>query len=160
MFTVYTDGSCVGAATKRKAGYGIIISNDEFNIYQEVYGKISADKPTNQIAELVAAIYGIETVMSNFPSSQYPDEKILLYTDSAYIVNCFKDKWYYNWEQNGWVNSKKEPVANKELWERLISLTRYYNIEFVKVKGHAENAMNNRCDTLAKLGANSPSEVE
>lgn len=158
MFTLYTDGSCMGSAAHRKAGYGIIVSNPEFNIYKEIYGPIRGDKITNQVAELTAASYGLKTIMSNFPSSEYPNEKVTLYTDSAYIVNCFKDGWYYNWESNGWKNAKGQPVANKELWEELIHLVKFYNVEFAKVKGHADNAMNNRCDQLAKLGANTPME--
>jgi len=149
----------MGAASKRRAGYGIIISNEEFNIYREVYGRISGDKITNQVAELTAACYALKTIMSNYPSSEYPNEKVQLYTDSAYIVNCFKDGWYYNWEANGWKNAKGQPVANKELWEELIKLSRFYNVEFCKVKGHADSAMNNRCDQLAKLGSSAPEEV-
>lgn len=160
MFEIYTDGSCRGVGNNRRAGYGIIIINDEFSIYREIYGRIVSDeKVTNQIAELVAATYGLKTLMSNFPSSEYPNESVCIYTDSAYIVNCFKDKWYLKWEANGWLNANGKPVANKELWEELIKLVRFYNVTFEKVKGHSSDTLNNRCDSLAVMGANTPSEV-
>ena len=69
-------------------------------------------------------------------------DKITVYTDSAYLANCVKQKWYNKWLVNGWINSKKEPVANKNLWKSLIPFFEAENIEFVKVKGHAGNKYN------------------
>jgi ribonuclease HI len=76
--------------------------------------------------------------------------KVKLYSDSAYLINCFKEKWHVGWERNGWVNSKKEPVANKELWQELLRLSRIHDIEWLKVKGHAGDRWNERCDELAR----------
>ena len=85
--------------------------------------------------------------------SQYSGWNIKVYSDSAYILNCFSQKWYVKWKQNGWMNAKKEPVANKELW---IDLFFYYDfvskknkIELIKVKGHSGNQFNERADQLA-----------
>jgi ribonuclease HI len=77
--------------------------------------------------------------------------EIDLYSDSAYVVNCFKDKWYTKWRKNGWINSAKKPVENKDLWEILLQLVEARNVTFCKVKGHADNKWNNRCDQLAKI---------
>ena len=62
----------------------------------------------------------------------------------------FVQKWIYGWLKNGWVNSNKEPVKNKELWQELYDLTKVHDVEFIKVKGHADNEYNNRCDELAR----------
>jgi len=76
--------------------------------------------------------------------------KVRLYSDSAYLVNAFKQRWIANWQRNGWQTSQKKPVENKELWQRLLELCRTHEVEFIKVKGHADNAENNRCDELAR----------
>ena len=73
-----------------------------------------------------------------------------IYSDSAYVVNAFIQKWIYGWIKNGWKNSSKEPVKNKELWQELYELTKTHEVEFIKVKGHADNEYNNRCDELAR----------
>lgn len=75
---------------------------------------------------------------------------VKVYSDSAYIVNCFKQKWYLNWQRNGWQTSAKKPVENKDLWKELLALTQKHNVEFIKVKGHSNVALNNRCDELAR----------
>ena len=76
--------------------------------------------------------------------------KVRLYSDSAYLVNAFNQHWIANWQRNGWQTSQKKPVENKELWQRLLELCRTHEVEFIKVKGHADNAENNRCDELAR----------
>ena len=78
-----------------------------------------------------------------------PFDEVVVRTDSAYIHNCYSQKWYIGWEKNGWKNSKKEPVKNKELWEILIQAFKNPNISFEKVKGHEDDLWNNFCDKLA-----------
>jgi ribonuclease HI len=80
---------------------------------------------------------------------------VQVYSDSAYVVNCFLQKWYVKWKRNGWVNSAGKPVENKDLWEALLGLVRDRQVEFIKVKGHASNEFNNRCDELAGIAARS-----
>ena len=75
--------------------------------------------------------------------------KVSIYSDSAYVINAFQDNWIDGWIKKGWVNSKKEPVKNKELWEELIALNNMHDISFNKVKGHSTDELNNRCDELA-----------
>ena len=79
--------------------------------------------------------------------------RVRLHTDSAYIVNCFRERWHERWARNGWQSSKKQPVENRDLWERLLALTRRHHVEFIKVKGHSNDKWNNRCDALAVAAA-------
>jgi ribonuclease HI len=73
-----------------------------------------------------------------------------LYSDSAYIVNCFHKDWISGWIKKNWRTASGEPVKNKELWQELISLTETHKVTFHKVKGHADDFYNNRCDELAR----------
>lgn len=72
-----------------------------------------------------------------------------LYSDSAYVVNAFTQGWIEKWQRTGWTNSAKKEVANKDLWIALIELCKIHKVTFKKVKGHADNEFNNRCDELA-----------
>ena len=68
----------------------------------------------------------------------------------AHVVNAFLQGWIYNWMKKGWKTADGSPVKNKELWEELYKFTRVHEIQFNKVKGHADNELNNRCDELAR----------
>ena len=106
--------------------------------------EISGGNPdtTNNIMEMTAVIEALKSL-------KFPCE-VDLYSDSAYIVNCFKQNWIQGWIKKNWHTSSGEPVKNKELWEELISLTKVHKVTFNKVKGHADNVYNNRCDELAR----------
>lgn len=96
--------------------------------------------------ELKACIEACNTLSVIDPFAQ----KVNLYSDSAYLVNCFKQNWWKSWEVNGWKNSKKEPVANQDLWKKIIpyfQMTPAY--DFIKVKGHANNKYNCLVDEMA-----------
>ena len=86
-------------------------------------------------------------------SLSYINWDIEIYTDSALIVNTFNQKWYENWERNGWKNSKKEPVANSDLWKEILGLYRVQRVQIIKVKGHGNNIFNNTADKLAQAAA-------
>ena len=133
---IYTDGACSG--NPGPGGWGSIL------MYKGNKKEISGGKEdtTNNVMELTAVIEGLKLL--KFPC------KVKLYSDSAYVVNAFVQKWIYGWLKNGWVNSNKEPVKNKELWQELYDLTKVHEVEFIKVKGHADNEYNNRCDELAR----------
>jgi ribonuclease HI len=75
--------------------------------------------------------------------------QVQLYSDSAYLINAFKQHWVANWSKNGWINSSKDEVKNKELWQELLQLGKIHEITWIKVKGHSDNEYNNRCDKLA-----------
>jgi len=74
-----------------------------------------------------------------------------VHTDSSYIVNAFNEDWIDGWLRRGWKTTGKKPVKNQDLWERLIELTKKHTVEFVKVKGHADDYLNNRVDGLAVM---------
>ena len=133
---IYTDGACSG--NPGPGGWGSIL------MYKGNKKEISGGKEdtTNNVMELTAVIEGLKLL--KFPC------KVKLYSDSAYVVNAFVQKWIYGWLKNGWVNSNKEPVKNKELWQELYDLTKVHQVEFIKVKGHSDNEYNNRCDELAR----------
>lgn len=98
---------------------------------------------TNQRMELMAALRALEWWELN----GYDD--VTIYSDSAYFCNCYFEKWYVNWESNGWLNSKKEPVANQDLWEYLIKFFRDPQVHIEKVKGHSGHKYNEIADQLA-----------
>jgi len=136
---LFTDGGC------RKNGIGgwgvVFVCGD---VVKEVYG--GTTNTTNNKMELTAVIEALKRVKRR-------DIPIEVYSDSAYIVNCFNDKWYVKWRRNGWINSRGQPVENKDLWEELINLVESFdNIEFVKVKGHSGVEFNERADQLANQG--------
>ena len=144
MIYAYTDG----ATSNNEKGKGVggigwvILSEGE----QELkHGSAHLDNTTNNECELTALI----VVCEHLKAMMGPVDVALIYSDSAYCVNCYKDKWWVKWEQNGWVNSKKQPVQNKELWEKLIPYFRDVRFNFRKVKGHEDNFWNNYVDELA-----------
>ncbi len=101
-----------------------------------------AARTTNQRMELTAAVEGLAAIHGR--------RRVRLHSDSAYIVNCFRDAWWRRWEREGWKNAQKQPVANRDLWERLLAETRRHDVVWVKVHGHAGDELNERVDRLAR----------
>ena len=134
--TIYTDGACSG--NPGPGGWGAIL------MHKYKKKEISSDKKdtTNNVMELTAVIEALKLL--KFPC------KVNLYSDSAYVVNAFLQHWVNNWQKNNWKTADKKDVKNKELWQELISLTNTHEVTFHKVKGHADNEYNNRCDELAR----------
>ncbi len=133
---IYTDGACSG--NPGPGGWGSILMYK--NNTKEISGALK--NTTNNVMELTAVIEALKLLKFKC--------KVKLYSDSAYVVNAFNQKWIYGWLKNGWKNSNKQPVKNKELWEELYTLTKTHEVEFIKVKGHADNEYNNRCDEMAR----------
>lgn len=133
---IYTDGACSG--NPGPGGWGAIL------MYNGNKKEISGAKnnTTNNVMELTAALEGLK--MLKFPC------EVELYSDSAYLVNGFSQGWIYNWKKNNWKTANKEPVKNKEIWEEIYNLTQIHKVKFIKVKGHADNEFNNRCDEMAR----------
>jgi len=132
---IYTDGACSG--NPGPGGWAAILMFGEHK--KEISG--GELNTTNNRMELQAAIESLKSLKE--PCS------VKLYSDSAYLVNCFQQGWYKGWIKNGWKNSKKQPVENKDQWEQLLELVNKHKVEFLKVKGHANDELNNRCDELA-----------
>lgn len=133
--TIYTDGACSG--NPGPGGWGAILSAS--GVSREISG--GEAHTTNNRMELMAVIKSLGLLTR-------PCD-VDLYSDSAYVVNAFNQHWIEGWQKRGWVNSAKDPVANKDLWEQLIKLTEVHKVKFIKVKGHSDNEFNNRCDELA-----------
>ena len=133
---IYTDGACSG--NPGPGGWGSIL------MYKDKIKEISGGMKdtTNNVMELTAVIEALKLL-------KYPC-KVNLYSDSAYVVNCFNQGWIYNWLKKGWKTAGGEPVKNKELWEELYALTKTHKVKFIKVKGHSDNEFNNRCDEMAR----------
>lgn len=133
--TIYTDGACSG--NPGPGGWGAILMLGENR--KEISGG-SADT-TNNIMELTAVIEALKILKRPC--------KVKVYSDSAYVVNAFLQKWIYGWIKKNWKTAGGDSVKNKELWQELYSLTKVHDVTFNKVKGHADNEFNNRCDEMA-----------
>lgn len=132
---LYTDGACSG--NPGKGGYGgiLIYKNKE-----KEYSGYNANTTNNRM-EITAVIEGLKLLKESVD--------IDIFSDSAYTVNAFLEGWIDNWQANNWRTAGKKPVQNIELWQELLSLIAKHNVTWHKVKGHADNEYNNRCDKLA-----------
>jgi ribonuclease HI len=138
---VYTDGACTG--NPGPGGWAAII----FEGGSERVVSGAEARTTNQRMELRAAIEGLAAIRGR--------RRVRVYTDSAYVMNCFRDRWYERWERSGWMNAGKQPVANRDLWERLIAETRRHQVDWHKVRGHSGDPLNERVDRLARAAIGS-----
>lgn len=148
---VWVDGACSGNPGPGGAAALIQYSNGKKE-------EISIHEPntTNQRMEISAVNIALERIKNN--KKELSTKYISILSDSAYVCNCINQKWYINWIKNGWKNSKKDPVANRDLWEILINFIQdfekdSYSIDFVKVKAHNGNTYNERVDELAVLAS-------
>ena len=126
---IFCDGACSGNGKEDNlGGWGAVLKYKDQT--KELFG--GACLTTNNIMELTAAIEGLKAIKTkNIP--------VDIYSDSAYVVNCFTNGWYQKWRLNGWMTSKKEPVENKALWESLIELVESFEkLSFYKIKGHLD----------------------
>jgi len=133
---IYTDGACSG--NPGPGGYGAILFYGEHQ--KEISGGEKAT--TNNRMEIQAVIEALQLLKEPC--------KATVYSDSAYVVNCFQQNWLKGWLRNGWKNSKGQPVENQDLWQSLWALMQKHTVAYVKVKGHSDNKWNNRCDELAR----------
>lgn len=134
--TIYTDGACSG--NPGAGGWAAILMCDD----QRKYISGAEPETTNNRMELLAVI--------NALSALKHESDVVLYSDSAYVVNAFNQNWIHNWIKNGWRTSGNKPVQNRDLWLQLLSLTEMHNVNFIKVNGHSDNIYNNECDELAR----------
>jgi len=133
--TIYTDGACSG--NPGPGGWAAILIAG--NHKKELSG--GEANTTNNRMELEGVINGLRALTR--PCN------VTIYSDSAYVVNAFNQNWIDKWIKNGWKNSAKAEVANSDLWKELVVLTTTHKVTFSKVKGHADDELNNRCDELA-----------
>ena len=144
--TIYTDGACSG--NPGPGGYGTVL------LYGEARKELSGGYrlTTNNRMEILAVIKGLEALKEPC--------KVLLYSDSRYVVDAIEKGWVAKWRQNGWMRNKKERAQNVDLWERITALLEKHQVSFHWVKGHADNPENERCDELARMAIQSGSLLE
>ena len=140
MIKIYTDGSCLN--NPGDGGWAAIINDN-----QEILKISGAEKnTTNNKMELMAPIGALKKIDKN--------NKVEIYTDSKYVKLGITE-WIHKWKKNNWQTSKKENVKNKELWIELYELTKSFEINWIWVKAHAGDALNEEVDLLAKKAAES-----
>ena len=143
---VYTDGSSKPAYGIPFGGWAYIITKDGAELKA---GEGWATNATNQCMELQAAIEAVKVA----DEVREKGQQVKVYSDSAYLVNCYLQDWWKKWITNGWVNANKKDVANVDLWQQLIPYFENLAFTFIKVKGHDTNYWNNLCDQRAQSAA-------
>ena len=133
---IFTDGACSG--NPGPGGWAALLRAGERE--REISG--GERLTTNQRMELRAALEGLKALKR--------PTRVALYSDSAYLVSCFREGWWKKWESNGWKNAGKKPVANDDLWKELIRLNHLHDVDWRKVKGHSGHVENERVDLLAR----------
>ena len=132
---IYTDGACSG--NPGPGGWGCVLKYGTFRKEMSGFER----ETTNNRMELLAAIMALKALRE--PCN------VTLYSDSSYLTDAFLKGWLVSWQKKNWVKSDKKPVLNKDLWLELIELSNLHTIRWIRVKGHADNEENNRCDQLA-----------
>jgi len=136
--SVYTDGACSG--NPGPGGWAWAIDHS-------TWASGSEAPSTNQRMEIRAALEAVLAL----------DGPLLVVSDSTYVVNCFRDRWWAGWLARGWVNSQKKPVANRDLWEPLVhAVNERGDVAFHWVKGHSGHEMNDFVDRLAVAACVTP----
>ena len=133
--TLYTDGACSG--NPGPGGWGAILCYGEHEL------SLSGGEAhtTNNRMELTAVIEGLKKLKE--PCI------VELYSYSKYVIDALSKGWAWGWKKKGWVKSDKKPALNPDLWDVLLALTQKHELHYHWVKGHADNAYNNRCDAMA-----------
>ena len=140
MIKIYTDGSCLG--NPGDGGWAAIIIENE----KKTRIKGSKKDTTNNQMELLAPIKALEKIPQG--------SKVQIFTDSKYVKSGITE-WIHNWKKNGWKTANKQPVKNQDLWTELDNMTIAYEIEWIWVKGHSSDKLNNEVDLIAREAANS-----
>jgi len=127
ILNIYTDGACSGNQNDQNlGGWGAIL---EFGVHEkELFG--GEQNTTNNRMEMTALLRAFEALKQD-------GQHIRVFSDSSYLMDCFRKKWYISWLRNGWKTTSKAPVENRDLWEQLLPfLDRHQQVEFYRVKGH------------------------
>lgn len=139
VLRIYTDGGCAGNQNDENlGGWGAIL---EFGPHQkELYG--SMPNTTNNRMEMTALLEAFKAITKG-------NQKIEVFSDSSYLMDCFRKKWYVKWQQNGWKTTKRDDVVNQDLWEQILSYLEQHDISFYRVKGHVN--LNSAATNFDKL---------
>ena len=144
---IYTDGSCKKFGQNMTfGGWSFIVVQDSKQVYAN-YG--SEFNTTNQRMELTA----VKEALNYISKNRRKCDRVVIYSDSAYLINCYLQEWYIGWMKNGWINSQNKEVANQDLWIPIIPYFDDFWYSFKKVPGHQGNYWNEKCDELAQYAA-------
>lgn len=138
LIHIYTDGAC--SPNPGNGGWAAVLLAPDIDNYRKEISGAEANTTNNRM-ELKATIEALRALKYSCT--------VQLYTDSKYIQNAFNQNWLDKWQRNGWVSSTRKPVANQDLWQELVKLTKFHIVTWHWVKGHSTNEENNRCDELA-----------
>lgn len=136
---IYTDGACSGNQNETNiGGWGAVLEYGEHK--KELFG--GEINTTNNRMEMMALLSALQALTKENLS-------ICVFSDSSYLMNCFRDKWYENWYKNNWKTSKKTDVENRDLWEALFAHIHKHSIRFYRVKGHVNlKSPNTKVDSI------------
>ena len=139
ILRIYTDGGCAGnQSDENLGGWGAIM---EFaGASKELYG--SCPNTTNNRMEMTALLEAFKAIRKD-------GQQIQVFSDSSYLMDCFRKKWYAGWQKNGWLTASKKPVENQDLWKQLLPYIKKHDISFFRVKGHVN--LNSKSVNLDKL---------
>ena len=139
---LYTDGACIG--NPGPGGYGaVLLSGGRPKELSDGYRLT-----TNNRMEMMAVIVGLEALNGR--------RRVALYSDSKYVLDALSKGWAARWRANGWRRNRREAAVNPDLWDRLLDLCEFHDVEFHWVKGHSGDPYNERCDRLATEAAARP----
>ena len=123
---IYTDGACAGNQfDENVGGWGAILEYGKYK--KELHG--GEGNTTNNRMELTALIEGLAALTKK-------DYEVNVFSDSSYLIDCLRSRWYEKWQKNGWKTAAKKPVGNRDLWEKLLAFLPEYKFRFYLVKGH------------------------
>ena len=144
LTTVYTDGACLG--NPGPGGWAWAVPGGRWASGAE-------GRSTNQRMEITAALEAVRALVPSGP--------VEVVSDSTYVVNCFRDRWWERWLARGWVGASRQPVANRDLWEPLVDIYRSApgEVRFRWVKGHSTDPYNDLVDRLAVAAATSQQDA-
>ena len=145
--TVYafSDGSAIG--NPGPGGYGVVLRNGE-NVKEFSQGFV---RTTNNRMELLGAITALDALKSR--------QRVVLTTDSQYVINGIEKGWAARWQANGWMRNKKERALNPDMWERLLKACNRHDVRFEWIRGHTGHPENERCDELANSAARGGDQI-
>ena len=139
---IYTDGACSGNQSEENSGgWGAVLEYGSHK--KELSG--GEKNTTNNRMEMTALLRAFEAIKKD-------SQNIEVFSDSAYLINCFREKWYENWLRNDWKTSGKKPVENRDLWEAILPYLKKHRIKFYRVKGHI-NLNSEKTDVAALFSA-------
>lgn len=139
---VFTDGASLG--NPGPGGYGVVLISGESR--KEIWAGYR--KTTNNRMEILAAIKGLECLEDRC--------RVTLFSDSRYLIRAMGQGWARRWRARGWMRNDTDRALNQDLWDRLLRLCEYHEVEFRWIRGHSHSKENEYCDQLAKKAARGP----